>query len=132
MITHELKRDSSNESIRTHTLSLKNLPCTFGGVYLFRLLNKAGALLPHLCTLTRRESSGGIFLWHYPHAHALAINQRPRFYGARTFSRKIWRSFGLLSTFLILKYVGYFFIYSSLISTTLAIFLASLEGGTEK
>ncbi len=33
----------------------------------------AGALLPHLCTLTfLRESPKkcGIFLWHYPHAHA--------------------------------------------------------------
>jgi len=68
-------------------------PCTPPGFTEPAPLDAAGALLPHLCTLTDRRNPqtttiGGIFLWHYPHAHAhWALPSKLGLSGARTFLR---------------------------------------------
>ena len=71
-------------------------PCTQPGFTEPVPHETAGALLPHLCTLTRGIenfqsfiSPGGIFLWHYPHDRShWALPSKFGFWGARTFLRR--------------------------------------------
>jgi hypothetical protein len=65
-------------------------PCTQPGFTEPAPLDAAGALLPHLCTLTKGSTTvgsyGGIFLWHYPHDRShWALPSKFGLWGARTF-----------------------------------------------
>ena len=84
-----------------------SLPCSQPGFTEPAPLDAAGALLPHLCTLTNQfwilnfrlwiqskihnpksKIGGGIFLWHYPHGRPhWALPSKFGLSGARTFLR---------------------------------------------
>lgn len=73
-----------------HMANLGSSPCSRLGFTEPAPLDAAGALLPHLCTLTcawaKAGAIGGVFLWHYPHGHPhWALPSRPGHGGARTF-----------------------------------------------
>jgi hypothetical protein len=64
------------------------LPCTQPGFTEPAPLDAAGALLPHLCTLTIFTENSGIFLWHYPHDRShWELPSKFGLSGARTFLR---------------------------------------------
>ncbi len=76
--------------------TLAPLPCSQPGFTEPTPLNVAGALLPHLCTLTsclgkiamqfHPSNFGGMFLWHYPHGRPhWALPSKSGLWGARTF-----------------------------------------------
>jgi hypothetical protein len=67
--------------------TLAPLPCSQPGFTEPAPLDAAGALLPHLCTLTCGLCPiGGMFLWHYPHGRPhWALPSKSGLSGARTF-----------------------------------------------
>ena len=66
-------------------------PCSQPGFTKPAPLDAAGALLPHLCTLTcalglHHKAIGGVFLWHYPHGYPhWELPSKLDHSGARTF-----------------------------------------------
>lgn len=115
IVTDRLKRLSKRDRQKTNP---RPLPCFRPGFTEPAPLDAAGALLPHLCTLTERDSLeirapkttprqktqwiavdaarfygidrlGGIFLWHYPHDRShWALPSKPSLSEARTFLRQ--------------------------------------------
>ena len=65
-------------------------PCSRPGFTQPTLLNVAGALLPHPCTLAIQIVLGGMFLWHYPRGYPhWELPSKPDHMGARTFLKKV-------------------------------------------
>ena len=66
-------------------------PCSQPGFTEPAPLDAAGALLPHLCTLTMlNRALGGMFLWHYPHGFPYwELPSKPGHVGARTFLKRV-------------------------------------------
>jgi len=86
-VTRRLKRFFAAELVKDQPWFLR--PCTQPGFTEPAPLDAAGALLPHLCTLT---INGGMFLWHYPHDRShWALPSKFGLSGARTFLRQTAR-----------------------------------------